>query len=54
MKKEELYGITVRFTQEQINELKKIAERETRPTANLITWIVLQYLNQDGERDSRK
>ena len=36
--------ITVRFEPEDMARIKELAKRETRPPANFITWVVLQYI----------
>ncbi len=40
-----LQQITVRFKPEDMERIKELAEKDTRPPANFITWIVLQYIN---------
>jgi hypothetical protein len=46
-----LHNITVRFTDEQLVQLQNVAKKETRPVANLIVWIVLQYLERRRQCD---
>ena len=44
-----LAQITVRFKEEDMERIKAMAEAETRPPANFITWVVLRYINSQGE-----
>ncbi len=41
-----LAQITVRFKEEDMERVKAMAEAETRPPANFITWVVLKYLKE--------
>ena len=40
------HNITVRFTEEQLKKLRVIGEEEVRPVANLVCWIVAQWLDR--------
>lgn len=47
-----LQQITVRFEPDDMERIKALAKKETRPPANFITWVVLQYINrQDNNED---
>lgn len=47
-----LSQITVRFKPEDMERIEALAEAETRPTANFITWLVLKYLNDQKNSSS--
>ena len=43
-----LEQITVRFEPEDMEKIRALAKEDTRPPANFITWVVLQYIkNRD-------
>jgi hypothetical protein len=44
-----MHNITVRFTEDQLERLRNVAQKNARPVANMITWVVLRYLDQDQE-----
>ena len=39
-----LQQITVRFELEDMERIKELAKKNTRPPANFITWVGLQYI----------
>jgi len=41
-----MHNITVRFAAEQLQKLREIGEKDVRPVANLVNWIVAQWLEQ--------
>ena len=44
-----LLQISVRFEAEDMERLKAQAKKENRPTSNLITHVVCEYLNDHGK-----
>ena len=41
--------VSVRFKLEDFERIKAMAEAETRPPSNFITWLVLKYINNEME-----
>jgi hypothetical protein len=47
------HNLTVRFSTEELEKLREIAKKESRPVANLINIIVVRYMDSTSKDQKR-